>query len=28
LELFARYPEKTVIAFKTREEAAKWISGR
>lgn len=28
LELFARYPEKTVIAFKTREEAVKWISGR
>ena len=28
LELFARYPEKNVIAFKTREEAAKWISGR
>jgi adenylate kinase family enzyme len=25
LELFARYPEKTVIAFKTRDEAEKWI---
>lgn len=25
LKLFAKYPEKTVITFKTREEAAKWI---
>ena len=24
--LFAKYPEKTVIIFKTREEATKWIS--
>ena len=26
--LFAKYPEKTVITFKNREEAEKWISNR
>ncbi len=28
LELFAQYPEKNVITFKTREEADKWITER
>ena len=28
LELFAQYPEKNVISFKTREEADKWITER
>ena len=28
LELFAQYPEKNVITFKTREEADKWIAER